>query len=223
MFIHNCPLKATFSPDRGGPVQSELISQNQPARDCCERMGWTSENVAAEFGVSREEQDEYAALSFQRAEKADKEGWFAEEIVPFTVFQKDPLTGEKRSVVVSADDGIRLGTTKESLAKIRPAFPQWGKGTTTGGNASQLTDGVAAVMLMTRKKANELGLPILGKFLTTAVVGVPPRIMGVGPAYAIPHALKLVGITTADVDLFEVGTLDILFSEKSSPPSPLLD
>lgn len=134
-------------------------------------MGWTSENVAAEFNISREEQDDYAATSFQRAEVAQKAGYFAQEIVPFAVYQNDPSTGERRRVVVTEDDGIRRGTTKEALQKIRPAFPQWGKATTTGGNASQITDGAAAVLLMSRRKAEELGLTILAKHITTAVAG----------------------------------------------------
>lgn len=193
-----------YSPDKGGPEQSELISCNVASRDCKERMGWTSENVAADFNVSREEQDAFAAESFQKAERAQKLGYFDGEIVPFTVFQKDPQTGEKRQIVVSKDDGIRYGSTKENLAKIRPAFPQWGKSTTTGGNASQITDGAAAVLLMTRRKAEELGLTILAKYIVTAVAGVPPRIMGIGPVYAIPKALEIAGITIDDVDLFEV-------------------
>ncbi|XP_006454296.1 hypothetical protein AGABI2DRAFT_175902 [Agaricus bisporus var. bisporus H97] len=192
------------NPDKGGPEQSELISCNVASRDCKERMGWTSENVAADFNVSREEQDAFAAGSFQKAERAQKLGYFDGEIVPFTVFQKDPQTGEKRQIVVSKDDGIRYGSTKENLAKIRPAFPQWGKSTTTGGNASQITDGAAAVLLMTRRKAEELGLTILAKYIITAVAGVPPRIMGIGPVYAIPKALEIAGITIDDVDLFEI-------------------
>lgn len=135
-------------------------------------MGWTSENVAADFNISREEQDAFAARSFQRAEHAQKSGHFSQEIVPFTVFQKDPLTGERKQVSVTEDDGIRHGTTKEALQKIRSAFPQWGNGTTTGGNASQITDGAAAILLMTRQKATELGLTILGKHVTTAVAGM---------------------------------------------------
>lgn len=162
---------AIFSPDKGGPPQSELISPHAQARDCPARMGWTSENVAEEFHITREEQDAFAAESFQRAEAAEKSGLFAKEIVPFVVFRKDPSTGERKLVVVEKDDGIRYGTTKESLAKIKPAFPQWGLGATTGGNASQITDGVAATLLMTRRKAEELGLKILGKFVTTAVSG----------------------------------------------------
>ena len=134
-------------------------------------MGWTSENVAADFNISREEQDDFAATSFQRAENAQRSGHFSREIVPFTVFRKDPLTGERKQVSVTEDDGIRYGTTSEALQKIRPAFPQWGNGTTTGGNASQITDGAAAVLLMTRRKATELGLTILGKHVTTAVAG----------------------------------------------------
>ena len=148
-----------------------MISANSAAKDCCERMGWTSENVAADYHISREEQDEFAAQSFQKAEKAQKLGYFAEEIVPFTVFQKDS-TGNRVLVEVTEDDGIRPGTTKEILEKIRPAFPQWGMGTTTGGNASQVTDGAAAVLLMTRRKAHELGLKILAKYITTAVAGM---------------------------------------------------
>jgi acetyl-CoA acyltransferase 1 len=159
------------SPDRGGPPQSKLVSADPQARDCRERMGWTSENVAEEFQITREEQDAFAEESFQRAEAAEWKGAFAREIVPFNVFMKDPLTGERKLVVVSKDDGIRPGTTKEQLSRIKSAFPQWGKGTTTGGNASQITDGAAAVLLMTRKKAEELRVRILGKFITTAVTG----------------------------------------------------
>jgi len=194
----------TFSPDNGGPPQSELISTHAQAKDCPKRMGWTSENVAEEFHVTRQEQDAFAAESFQRAEVAEKTGLFAKEIVPFTVFRKDPSTGERKLMVVEKDDGIRYGTTTESLAKIKPAFPQWGLGATTGGNASQITDGAAATLLMTRRKAEELGLKILAKFVTTAVTGVAPRIMGIGPATAIPAALKNCGLTLDDVDLFEI-------------------
>ncbi|RDB28831.1 3-ketoacyl-CoA thiolase B, peroxisomal [Hypsizygus marmoreus] len=192
------------NPDKGGPAQSELISANPASKDCKERMGWTSENVAADFNITRDEQDEFAATSFQRAENAQKLGYFSQEIVPFTVFQKDSSTGERKRVTVTQDDGIRPGTTKEGLQRIKPAFPQWGNATTTGGNASQITDGAAAVLLMSRRKAEELGLKILAKHHTTAVAGVPPRIMGVGPVYAIPMALKISGISLEEVDLFEV-------------------
>lgn len=101
----------------------------------------------------------------------------------------------------------RHGTELPTLLKIRSAFPQWPPSQTTGGNASQNSDGAAAVLLMRRDKAEELGLRIIAKFVTTAVVGVPPRVMGIGPAYAIPAVLKATGLTKEDVDLFEVRCL----------------
>jgi len=159
------------SPDNGAPGFSDLISTCAAANDCKQPMGWTSENVAQEFNVTREEQDQFAAESFQKAEAAQKAGIFADEIVPFTVFQKDPTSNKLVSVTVTQDDGIRPGTTKDGLGKIRSAFPQWGNGTTTGGNASQITDGVAAVLLMTRREAEKRGLRILAKYITTAVAG----------------------------------------------------
>ncbi|KAJ7293418.1 Thiolase, N-terminal domain-containing protein [Mycena rebaudengoi] len=177
------------NPDNGGPSQSELIAGNAAASDCTKRMGWTSENVASDFNISQ---------------AAEKLGYFAKEIYPFTVFSKDPATGERTRVTITKDDGIRAGTTVETLSKIKAAFPQWGNGTTTGGNASQITDGAASVLLMTRRKAESLGLKILAKHISTAVAGVPPRIMGVGPVYAIPMVLQQCGITEDDVDLFEI-------------------
>jgi acetyl-CoA acyltransferase 1 len=115
-------------------------------------------------------------------------------------------SNERVKKLVSKDDGIRPGTTAEALGKIRPAFPQWGN-YTTGGNASQVTDGAAAVLLMTRRKAEELGLKILAKHVTTAVAGLPPRVMGIGPTFAIPQVLKKAGITKEDVDLWEVSDI----------------
>lgn len=134
-------------------------------------MGWTGENVAGEFNISREDMDDFAAKSFQRAEAADRAGYFAKEIVPFTSYQKDSATGARKRVTVSKDDGIRYGTTKATLLKIRSAFPQWPPSQTTGGNASQITDGAAAVLLMTRQKAEDLGLRILAKYVSVAVTG----------------------------------------------------
>ncbi|KAF9502500.1 thiolase [Pleurotus eryngii] len=192
------------NPDNGGPVLSEEIAAHPAAADCPKPMGWTSENVAEDFNITRDDQDDFAAKSFQKAEKADKAGYFQGEIVPFTVYQNDPATGTRKRVIVTKDDGIRYGTTKDNLAKIRSAFPQWGKGTTTGGNASQITDGAASVLLMTRRKAEELGLKIIAKHVTTTVAGVPPRVMGIGPIFAIPAALEKSGLTKEDVDLFEI-------------------
>lgn len=160
----------TLSPDKGGPTQTEEIANSYPARDCPKPMGWTSENVASDFAVTREEMDDFAAQSYQKAERAQKSGYFEREIVPFTAYKKSS-SGAREKVVITEDDGIRYGTTKESLSKIRAAFPQWGNALTTGGNASQITDGAAAVLLMSRRKAQELGLTILAKFVTTAVTG----------------------------------------------------
>jgi acetyl-CoA acyltransferase 1 len=170
-------------------------------------MGWTSENVAGDFGISREEMDAVAAASFQRAERAQKAGFFANEIIPITVNVKGP-DGSVTTKVISQDDGIRAGTTAAALGKIRPAFPQWQPSQTTGGNASQVTDGAAAVLLMKRSKAEALGVKILGKHVATAVTGLAPRIMGIGPRYAIPMVLAQAGISLEDVDLFEVWCVD---------------
>jgi acetyl-CoA acyltransferase 1 len=126
------------------------------------------------------------------------------EIVPTEAYKLDPTTGKRTKTILTKDDGIRYGTTKEALGNIKSAFPQWAEGRTTGGNASQITDGAAAVLLMTRRKAEELGLRILAKHVTTAVAGLAPRIMGIGPSIAIPMVLEQAGITKDDVDLFEI-------------------
>lgn len=122
-------------------------------------MGWTSENVAGDFSISRASMDRVAAASHTRAEAAQRSGKFSQEIVPLQVFgQANKETGERARITVREDDGIRKGTTEEALGRIRSAFPQWSPSNTTGGNASQITDGGAAVLLMTRRKAEELGL-----------------------------------------------------------------
>lgn len=119
---------------------NEEVLRNQEAADCMQPMGQTSENVGKDFNISREQQDRYAAESFRRAEAAQKAGWFDDEIAPISVKVKDPKTGEVHQVTLTRDDGIRPGTTFESLSKIRPAFPQFGD-KSTGGNSSQVTDG----------------------------------------------------------------------------------
>jgi acetyl-CoA acetyltransferase family protein len=185
------------------PQMSEQILTHPVAKDNVMPMGWTSENVARDFNLGREEQDRLAAMSQQRAERAQKEGWSADEISPVTTQWKDPKTGSSKTVTVDKDDGIRPGTTYEGLAKIRAAFPQWGPAT-TGGNASQLTDGAAAVLMMKRSTAEKLGQKIIGKYVKSTVVGLEPRIMGIGPALAIPKVLKMTGLTKEDVDIFEI-------------------
>ena len=121
------------------PFDEKVTSRSQEAADCMQPMGWTSENVSRDFGITREEMDKYAAESFRRAEQAQKDGLFDDEIVPIKTTFQGP-DGQWKEITVSKDDGIRPGTTAESLSKIRVAFPQWGP-TTTGGNASQVTDG----------------------------------------------------------------------------------
>lgn len=121
------------------PFHDEILSC-QEAKDCMQPMGQTSENVGNDFNISRELQDRFAAESYQRAERAQKAGWFDDEIVPITTIIRDPKTGEEKSVTLTKDEGPRYGTTFESLSKIRPAFPDFGD-KSTGGNSSQVTDG----------------------------------------------------------------------------------
>ena len=181
---------------------SDKVLSCQEAEDCLIPMGITSENVAKQYNISRETQDKFAAESFRRAAEAQKAGKFRSEIIPVTVKLVDPKTEEEKDFVVDSDDGIREGVTAASLAKLKPAFSK--DGSTHAGNASQVSDGAAAVLLARRSVAKKLGLPILGKFVAAAVVGVPPKIMGVGPAYAIPKVLEKTGLRKEDVDFFEI-------------------
>ncbi|KAI0403800.1 Thiolase, N-terminal domain-containing protein [Xylaria palmicola] len=184
------------------PFDDAVLGHSQEARDCMEPMGWTSENVARDFGLTRAALDEFAAESFRRAEAAQKAGWFDDEIVPVDARVKG-ADGQLQTVTLTRDEGIRPGTTAAGLGKIRSAFPQWGP-MTTGGNASQVTDGAAAVVLMKRSKAVQLGLPVMAKYVGSTVAGLPPRIMGIGPTVAIPKLLKQHGLSLADCDVVEV-------------------
>jgi len=184
------------------PFHPEIL-KNPDANDCMQPMIQTSENVGSDFNITRKMQDEYAAESFRRAEVAQKAGWFDDEIVPITTTIKDPKTGEEKEVTLTKDEGPRYGTTAEALGKIRPAMPQFGD-RTSGGNASQVTDGAAAILLMKRSKAIQLGQPILAKFVGATVAGVPPRIMGIGPSVAIPKLLQKYGLTKDDIDIIEI-------------------
>ncbi|KAG2662558.1 hypothetical protein PVAP13_1KG544600 [Panicum virgatum] len=178
------------------------ISAFQKAQDCLLPMGVTSENVAHRYGVTRQEQDQAAAESHRRAAAATASGKFKDEIVPVPTKIVDPKTGEEKKVVISVDDGIRPGTTASGLAKLKPVFKK--DGTTTAGNSSQVSDGAGAVLLMKRSVALKKGLPILGVFRSFAAVGVDPAVMGVGPAVAIPAAVKSAGLQIEDIDLFEL-------------------
>ena len=168
-------------------------------------MGHTAEEVAKKFGISREEQDAFAVRSHQKAAQAIREGKFEDEIVPVDVTLRQVGADNKlkeRSVQFTTDEGVREGTTTEVLSKLRPAFSL--TGSVTAGNASQTSDGAAAVLLMDREKAEAEGFKPLLKFRSFAVAGVPPEIMGIGPVEAIPKALKLAGLSLSDIGLFEL-------------------
>ncbi|KAJ5544249.1 3-ketoacyl-CoA thiolase AoP.t1.c1 [Penicillium frequentans] len=181
---------------------SDLLENHQESANCKVPMGVLSEDMAKDRNISRASQDAFAAASYQKAEKAQAAGLFKEEIAPLDVKWTDPKTGDEKTITVKEDDGIRKGMTVESLAKIRPAFAK--DGSIHAGNASQISDGAAAVLLMKRSTAERLGQKIIGKYVSASIVGVKPLLMGVGPWKAIPVALEKVGITKDDVDIFEI-------------------
>lgn len=193
---------------------SDKVYEHDVARNCLMPMGITSENVAAKYGVTREEQDEFAAESQRKACEAQKDGRLPGEITPVRTTVKDE-NDEEKEVVVELDEGMREGTTAAKLAKLPPAFQKGGS--TTAGNSSQVTDGAAAVLLARRSVAEKHGLPIHGRVVSYAVAGVPPDVMGIGPAYAIPAALKKAGLTVDDIDIYEINEAfasQCLFSAK---------
>lgn len=179
----------------------EKVFESDKAKSCLVSMGQTSENVATKFGISRETQDKFAVESHARAAAAQEKGLFKDEIVPVKTTIKDEK-GATKEVIVDKDDGIRKGTTLEALGKLKAAFKK--DGTTTAGNSSQTTDGAAMALLARRSTAKKLGLPIIGKFVAYSVVGVPPEIMGIGPAFAIPAVLNKAGLKKENIDVFEV-------------------
>ena len=181
---------------------SDLLNSHMQAAECKVPMGILSEDMARNRHISRKSQDEFAAASYQKAVAAQKAGLFDQEIWPLTVKWEDPKTEQVREITVARDDGVRDGITPESLGKIRPAFAK--NGSIHAGNASQVSDGAAAVLLMKRSTAERLGQQILGKFVSAAVVGVPPLLMGIGPWKAIPVALEKAGLTKDDIDIFEI-------------------
>ena len=180
---------------------SEQVFEHELASNCIMPMGITSENVAAEFGIDRKAQDTLAYESHQKAANSHKQGWTKKEITTYTSYVKDK-DGNQKEILVDMDDGARPGTTMESLGKLKAAFQKGGS--TTAGNSSQMTDGAAAILLTRRDVANKLGCKIYGRVLSYAVAGVPPKIMGIGPAYAIPAALEKAGCGLNDMDVFEI-------------------
>lgn len=168
-------------------------------------MGLTAENVAERFNISRDEQDEFGAKSQQKAEAAVKAGKFKSQIVPLKVKKQKKLPNGRfdfEEVLFDTDEGVRPGTTKESISKIRPAFKP--NGTVTAGNSSQTSDAAAAVLLMSKEKAKELGLKPMATFRFHAVEGCEPEYMGVGPSVAIPKVLKIAGMSLDQIDLIEL-------------------
>lgn len=169
------------------PRESELLP------DIYLSMGQTAENVASQWKISREEQDEFAVRSQQRAEKSLNDGFWAREIVPVT---------RPDGVVVSVDDGPRNGTTVEALAALQPAFRA--DGTVTAGNACPLNDGAAALVIMSDERAKQLGIEPLARIISTAATGLSPEVMGMGPVEASRLALKRAGMSVGEVDLIEI-------------------
>jgi acetyl-CoA acyltransferase 1 len=196
-----------YFPHRGIPPRVAPTlrgSSVQESKDVIVPMGITSENVAEKYGITREVQDEFAVESQRKAAEAQKRGFFKNEIVPVQARSLgDVPEGEADTwTTIDADDGVRAGVTMEKLAKLPPAFKEGG--TTTAGSSSQVTDGASAMLVMTRKKAQELGMKPIGKFVQSVVVGVPAAFMGIAPAYAVPELLEKVGLSKDDIDVYEL-------------------
>ncbi|MFM1794246.1 MAG: hypothetical protein RL642_631, partial [Bacteroidota bacterium] len=181
-------------------VPSYNIASDEP--DYYINMGLTAEAVAKQFNVTREAQDEFSLSSHQKALHAIHHGHFKDGIVPITVnevYLDEKGKRQKRSYVVDTDEGVRADTSLEGLAKLKPAFAV--KGTVTAGNSSQTSDGAAFVIVMSEKMVKELGIQPIGRLVHSAVAGVNPKIMGIGPVLAIPKVLQLAGLTINDIDL----------------------
>jgi acetyl-CoA acyltransferase len=179
------------------------ISSEQP--DYYLNMGLTAEAVAKEYGVAREEQDEFSLQSHQKAIAAIEKGHFKSGILPITVeeiYLDQKQKRQKRSFVVDTDEGPRADTSLEALSKLKPAFAA--KGVVTAGNSSQTSDGAAFVVVMSESMVKELGLTPIGRLVSCAVAGVHPRIMGIGPVVAIPKALQQAGMSMSQIDLIEL-------------------
>ncbi len=168
-------------------------------------MGLTAENLARKYEITREQADEFSLQSHQKAAEAIKSGKFKDEIVPFTV-TVDELDengrARRKEVVFETDEGVRYDASMEGFAKLKPVFHV--KGTVTAGNSSQMSDGAAAVVIMSAEKAEELGLKPLARFVAYATSGCLPEEMGIGPVYAIPKALKMAGLNLEDIDIIEL-------------------
>lgn len=191
------------------PMMGNVIRPNaklaEEAPEYYMSMGHTAEEVAKKYGITREEQDQFAVNSHKKAHQAIQEGKFKEEIAPIDVTFRtvDPNNRlVEKTVTFDMDEGVRPDTSMDVLATLKPAFKK--DGTVTAGNASQMSDGAASVLLMDREKAKAEGLKPLAKFRSFAVGGVPPEIMGIGPVVAVPKALELAGLELSDIGLIEL-------------------
>lgn len=191
------------------PMEGNIIAPNpylmENRPEAYMSMGLTAEKVAEKFNVTRQMQDEFAVESHRRAAKAQLEGKFDEEIIPVeavrTVTNESGMV-KNETFIFAKDEGVRSNVSVEGLAKLPTVFKK--NGTVTPGNASQMSDGAAAVLLMSREKAEELGIKPLAIFRSFAVAGVDPEIMGIGPIKAIPKVLKIAGLEKDDIDLIEL-------------------
>jgi len=177
------------------PVNLNGLMANEAAKQCLVPMGMTAEIVAERWGVTREMQDTLGVESHEKALAAQANGYFKDEIVPVEI------EVDGKTVVIDADDGPRK-TTLEGLGALKTVFKK--NGTVTAGTSSQVSDGAAAVLMMRRSKAEELGCKPIGVFRGAKVVGVDPEVMGIGPAEAIPAVLEATGLTMDDIDIFEI-------------------
>ncbi len=193
---HVLPKSRTGTKMGDWPLKDHMINEGLTDVFNNYHMGITAENIAKQYGLTREAQDKFAAASQQKAEAAQQAGRFDEEIIPIEIPQKkgDPL-------IIKKDEFPRHGTTAESLGKLRPAFDK--EGTVTAGNASGINDGAAAVIVISEKKARELGLKPLARIAAYSSAGVDPKIMGTGPIPATKRCLQKAGWSVADLDLVE--------------------
>lgn len=191
------------------PMMGNVIRPNAKLAETAPQyymsMGHTAEQVANQYGVSREDQDAFAVRSHERAGAAIAAGKFDDEIVPVEVtkrFVDENNKYQEKTFTFKMDEGVRHGTNVGGLAKLRAAFSA--RGSVTAGNSSQTSDGAGALLVMDREKAEALGLKPLAKFRSFATGGVPPEVMGIGPIVAIPKALKLAGLSISDIDVWEL-------------------
>jgi len=197
-------ISMTQRQDAGSYTRNPILLADKP--DIFMQMGDTAEVVAKRYGVTREAQDEYALQSQQRYAAAVNAGYFDDEIMPMPATMKkvDRATGEETlvDVIVDKDECNRPETTLDGLASLAPAFDP--EGSVTAGNASQLSDGASMTLLMSAKRAQELGLSPIGIFRGFTVAGCEPDEMGIGPVFSVPKLLKAAGLTVADIDLWEL-------------------